>query len=124
NKSVVHALRTSKHHCLGYEDIQGNTELRKQVAKLSFNWSGKISAEDIVITAGCMEALVMCLKAVTIPGDTVAIESPTYCGIFQVMESLGLKVIEIPTDAATGVDLLQLEKAIRKFKIKACVFVP
>ncbi|MCW3106956.1 MAG: PLP-dependent aminotransferase family protein [Segetibacter sp.] len=124
NKSVVHALRTSKHHCLSYEDIQGNIELRKQVAKLSFNWSGKISADDIVITAGCMEALVMCLKAVTIPGDTVAIESPTYFGIFQVMESLGLKVIEISTDAATGVDLLQLEKAITNFKIKACVFVP
>ena len=124
NKSVVHALRSSKYHCLNYEDIQGNLELRKQVAKLSFNWSGKVSAEDVIITAGCMEALVMCLKAVTNPGDTVAIESPTYFGIFQVMESLGLKAMEIPTDPKTGVDLNFLEKAIKKFKIKACVFVP
>src|SRR5215218_5932076 len=124
NKSVVHALRSSKYHCLNYEDIQGNFELRKQVAKLSFNWNGKVSADDVVITAGCMEALVMCLKAVTNPGDTVAIESPTYFGIFQVMESLGLKAVEIPTDPKTGIDLVYLEKAIRKFKIRACVFVP
>lgn len=124
NKSVVHALRTSKHHCLNYEDIQGNKELRKQVAKLSFNWSGNVHADDVVITAGCMEALVMCLKAVTVPGDTVAIESPTYFGIFQVMESLGLKVVEVPTDAANGVDVSRLEKVIKKFRIKACVFVP
>lgn len=123
NKSAVHALRTSKNHCLNYEDIQGNLELRKQVAKLSFNWGGKINADDIVITAGCMEALVMCLKAVTAAGDTVAIESPTYFGIFQVMESLGLKVLEIPTNVADGIDLEQFEKMINKFQVKACVFV-
>jgi DNA-binding transcriptional MocR family regulator len=124
NKSVVHALRASKHHCLNYEDVQGNKELRKQVAKLAFNWNGKYSAEDVVITAGCMEALVMCLKAVTRRGDTVAIESPTYFGIFQVMESLGLKVLEIPTCPVEGIELDDLERAINTFDIKACVFVP
>ncbi|MFL5740437.1 MAG: PLP-dependent aminotransferase family protein [Flavisolibacter sp.] len=124
NKSVVHALRSSKYHCLNYEDIQGNAELRKQVAKLAFNWNGKIRAEDVVITAGCMEALVMCLKTVTEQGDTVAIESPTYFGVLQVIESLGLKALEIPTDPVTGADLDYLEKAIRKFHVKACLFVP
>jgi len=53
----------------------------------------------------------------------VAIESPTYFGIFQVMESLGLKAVEIPTDPVTGIDLSYLEKAIKKFSIRACVFV-
>jgi DNA-binding transcriptional MocR family regulator len=124
NKSVVHALRSSKTHCLNYENIQGNEELRKQIAKLCFNWGGRVDAEDIVVTAGCMEAIVLCLKAVTKAGDTVAIECPTYFGIFQIMESLGLKVIEIPTDATTGIKLDELEKAIKKFNIKACVFVP
>lgn len=124
NKSVVHALRSSKYHCLNYEHIQGNEELRKQVAKLCFNWGGRAKADDVIITAGCMEALSTCLRAVTSPGDAVAIESPTYFGIFQVMESLGLKAIEIPTDPVEGVDLEVLEKAIRKFTVKACVFVP
>jgi DNA-binding transcriptional MocR family regulator len=123
NKSVMHALRSSKNHCLNYEDIQGNRELRKQVARLAFNWSGKFTADDVLITAGCMEALAMCLKAVTRPGDAVAIESPTYFGIFQVMESLGLKAVEIPTDPVSGIDLGYLEKAIKKFSIRACVFV-
>ncbi|HEU4471433.1 MAG TPA: PLP-dependent aminotransferase family protein [Flavisolibacter sp.] len=124
NKSVVHALRSSPRHCLNYEHIQGNPALRKQVARLAFNWNGQVGADDVVITAGCMEALVMCLKAVTKQGDTVAIESPTYFGIYQVIESLGLRAIEIPTDPATGVDLAYLEKAIPRFSIKACVFVP
>lgn len=124
NKSVVHAFRHSPTSCIAYEDVQGNFELRKQVAKMAFNWGGKITANDVVITAGCMEALAMSLKTVTRPGDTVAIESPTFFGIFQVMETLGLKVIEIPTDAGTGISLEHLEKAIKKSTIKACVFVP
>ncbi len=123
HKSVVHALHT-KNHGLGYEHVQGNVDLRKQIAKMAFSWGSNLTEDDIVITAGCMEALVMCLKTVTHPGDTVAIESPTYFGIFRVIESLGLKVVEIRTDPVTGVDLDYLENAIRKFSLKACLFVP
>lgn len=123
NKSVVYALRASPQNCINYEDRQGNLELRKQIAKLSLNWNGKVKAEDVIVTAGCMEALVVCLRSVTKPGDTVAIESPTFFGIFQVMQSLGLKVKEIPTDPSTGIDISYLDKAIKKHKIKACVFV-
>ncbi len=123
NKSVMHALRSSSDHCLGYEHVQGNEALRKQIARLSFNWGGSLSEDDVVVTAGCMEALSFCLKAITQPGDAIAIESPTFYGIFRVMQSLGLKVVEVPTDPATGIDLNYLEKAIPKFKIKACLFV-
>lgn len=123
NKSVVHALRINSDSCLGYEDVQGNVALRAQIARLSFNWGGALSEDDIVITNGCMEALSLSLKAVTKPGDAVAIESPTYFGIFQAMESLGLKVVEIPTDPVTGVDLDVLASAIHRFDIKACLFV-
>src|SRR6185436_14377724 len=124
NKSVMHALRNNKDHCINYGHPQGNIELRKQIAKLAFNWGGKIKPDDVVVTSGCLEAITMCLRAVTEPGDTVAVETPTYFGIYQAIESLGLKVVEIATDPATGVDINHLEKAIKKFPIKACVFVP
>ena len=124
NKSLTHAMRNGKDHGLNYEHIQGNVQLRAQLAKLAFNWGGSCREDDIVVSAGCMEALVMCLKAVTKPGDTVAIECPTYFGIFRIIESLGLKVLEIPTDPVTGLDLNRLAKAIRKFSISACIIVP
>ena len=123
NKAVMQALRGAKDSCLNYEHIQGNVLLRKQIARQSFNWGGTLSEDDVVVTAGCMEALSLTLKAITKPGDAVAIESPTYFGIFQVMESLGLKVVEIPTDPTSGIDLDILESAILKFKIKTCLFV-
>ena len=123
NKAIMHAIRESKTSCLNYEHIQGNVALRKQIARQAFNWGGTPSENDIVVTAGAVEALSLCLKAITKPGDAVAIESPTYFAIFQVMESHGLKVVEIPTDPITGIDLEYLEQAIPRFDIKACLFV-
>jgi len=124
NKSVVHALRSHKTHCIGYEQIQGNLDLRKQIARLAFNWGGQITPDDIVVTSGCMEALVLCLRAVTQPGDTVVIESPTYFGIFQAIKSLGLKIVEAPTDPKNGVIVDQLEAILVEHDVKACLFVP
>src|SRR5579859_1082508 len=123
NKSVMQAIRQSKDSCLNYEHVQGNPELRKQIARLSFNGGGALSEDDVVVTAGCMEALNLCLMATAQPGDAVAIESPTYFGIFRAMENLGLKVVEVPTRPETGVDLDYLEQSIHRFNIKACLFV-
>lgn len=123
NKAVAQALRENPDSCLNYEDFQGNEKLRQQIAKLSFNWGGTLSENDVVVTNGCMEAISLCLKAVTQSGDAVAIESPTYYGIFQVIESLGLRVVEVPSRADTGINLEHLETAIKRFDIKACLFV-
>lgn len=124
NKMLVHAMRSSPHHGIMYEDTRGYPELRRQLAKLAFSWGGKFSENEILVTAGCMEALAMCLKAVTRPGDTVAIEKPTYFGIFQIIEHLGLKALEIPTDPVTGLDPDHLAAAVKKCPVRACVFVP
>jgi DNA-binding transcriptional MocR family regulator len=124
NKSVVHALRNTKDHGINYEHTQGNLELRKQIARLAFNWGGKVQPEEVIVTTGCLEAITICLRAVTKPGDTVAVECPTYFGIYQAAESLGLKVVEITSCSINGIELSCLEKAIENYSIKACIVVP
>ncbi|MGZ3749871.1 MAG: aminotransferase-like domain-containing protein [Mucilaginibacter sp.] len=124
NKSMIEAIRKSPSGNSNYENLQGNISLRKQVAKNAFNWGGNITENDVVTTQGCMEALIFCLRALTKPGDTVAIESPTYFGNFNIMLSLDLKVLEIPVDPDTGIDIEYLEQAMDKVDIKACLFVP
>jgi len=123
NKAVMHVLRKSPTSCVHYEHIQGNVALRKQIARQAFNWGGSPSENDIIVTAGCVEAISLCIKATTTPGDAVALESPTYFALFQVMESHGLKVVEIPTDPVLGIDIDYLAQAIPKFNIKACLVV-
>jgi len=123
NKAMMEALRNSSSSCLHYENIQGNLLLRKQVARLSFNWGGTVTENDVVTTNGCMEALIFCLQALTQPGDTVAVDSPNYFGILHALQNLGLKVLEIPNHPDTGLDIDYLTRAIEKIKIKACLFV-
>jgi DNA-binding transcriptional MocR family regulator len=123
NKSMAEAIRKSPHGNINYENVQGNISLRKQIAKQAFSWGGSITENDVITTQGCMEALVFCLRTVTRPGDTVAIESPTYFGIFNVMLSLELNVLEIPVHPDQGADIEYLRKAMEKVNIKACLFV-
>ena len=54
----------------------------------------------------------------------MAIESPVYFGIFNVMKTLGLKVLEIPCHPEDGADLEYLENALETVPVKACLFVP
>ncbi len=124
NKALQHVIRESASGCVEYDDVQGNPMLRQQIARLAFNWGGAFTEKDVVTTHGCMEALVFCLRAVTRPGDIVAIESPTYFGIFNTLHLLGLKTMVIPTDPESGIRLDALEKTLREFPVKACLFVP
>ncbi|GGF03989.1 GntR family transcriptional regulator [Aliidongia dinghuensis] len=105
-----------------YTEPKGHAPLRHELARRALRWGRILSAEDIAVTCGCTEALLLALKAVTRPGDTVAIESPTYFGFLQAFEALGLKAFELPTDAAEGVDLDALGAAINAGAIRACLF--
>lgn len=124
NKAVTHVLRNEADSIMNYGHTQGHHELRKQIARLSFNWGGKTKADDVLITSGCMEALTVCLRAVTQPGDVVAVESPNYFGIFQAIENLGLKVVEISSHPSTGLDIDCLKRTLKKRPVKACVVIP
>lgn len=107
-----------------YGRPQGDLELRRQIARRSITWGGHIDAEEILITHGALEALNLCLRAVTQAGDVVAIESPAYFGLLQILESFRLKALEIPTHPQTGISIEALELATRDGGVKACVLLP
>lgn len=107
-----------------YEDAQGNIDLRKQIVRLMRDSGVRCTVDDIIITNGCLEALGLALRVVAKSGDTIAIESPTYFGILQVIESLGMKALEISTHPNTGIEVSALKQAIAKRKIAACILMP
>lgn len=123
NQFLVNTSRRIGKHANTCEALCGNEALRYQLARRSLNWSSGISSEEIIITAGCLEAINLCLRAVARPGDVIAIESPTYYGIILMIESLGMKALEIPTHPQYGVCLENLEVALMKKQVKACLFI-
>ena len=106
------------------EDLSpGSPELRRQIARRQSAHGVATLPEDIVVTSGAMEALNLCLQAVTRAGDVVAIESPAFYGALQAVERLGLRAVEVPTHPVEGVELGALDEAIRRHGVKACWFM-
>ncbi|WP_136420231.1 PLP-dependent aminotransferase family protein [Herbaspirillum sp. ST 5-3] len=95
----------------------------RQVIRRAVDW-GRIDPQEIIATNSCTEAMSLSLRAVAKPGDTVAIESPTYFVLLQLIESLGMKALEIPTDPKTGLSIDALELAMREGLVQACLLVP
>ncbi len=107
-----------------YEYSPGSLPLRREIARRGLESGCALVPDEIVITNGALEALNVCLRAVAQPGDVVAIESPTYFGILQVMESLGLRALEIPMHPRDGMDLAALEAALEHKRVQAIVAIP
>lgn len=108
----------------GYVSPVGVEELRLAIARRLANDGVAVSVDDIVITAGCQEALGLSLRAVAKPGDIVAVESPTYFGILQLIQALGMQALEIPSDPNGGISLPALRLALEKWPVAACVVIP
>ncbi|MFT2097508.1 PLP-dependent aminotransferase family protein [Marinomonas sp. 2405UD66-6] len=123
-RSVGRLMRLEPEICAAYEFTPGSLNLRRQIAIRMLDSSCQLQPDDITITLGCQNALMLSLQAITKSGDTVAIESPVYHGLLQAIEALNLKAIEIPCSTESGIDLDLLEKAAKEWEIKACIVTP
>lgn len=123
-RALTRCARTHYNLAANYMMPPGLPDLRRQIARRMNEAGGAVSADEVVITTGCQEALSLALRAVTQPGDTVAVESPAFYGLLHVMESLGLKALEIPSHPREGIALEALAFALERWKVRACVIVP
>ena len=121
DRFLARAARTKGIGYNTYTVPGGDLRLRQEIARRALRWGEALSPEDIVITCGCTEAVTLALSAVAKSGDTIAIESPTFFGLLHSLEVLGLKALELPTDATTGIDLAALESALDRKSVKACL---
>lgn len=102
----------------------GLLTLRRALARRSVTWGCALTEHDFVCTIGATEAITLALRAVARPGDAIVVESPTYFGILQTIEGLGMKVVEVPAQPRTGFDLGALAAALRATPVRAIVTMP
>ncbi|WP_323117902.1 aminotransferase-like domain-containing protein [Burkholderia alba] len=103
----------------------GAIEYRQAAARRALSFGVAVSPDEVLATSGGVDAVNLALRAVARPGDTIAIESPAFFGLLQILESLGLRALEIPASPTTGLSLEALEIALSAYDtIKALVVVP
>jgi DNA-binding transcriptional MocR family regulator len=122
NRAMASAGRRAPVAANSYDAPPGNQALRVQVARRALEAGCTLAPDDIITTVGATEALNLALRAVAKPGDVIAIESPAFFGILQIIESLGMRVCEIPTYPRDGICLDELEERLEPCGVKACLF--
>lgn len=104
-----------------YPNAQGEPSLRHALCAHFSKLGLPISPEELVISSGCMPAIKAALEACTRVGDAIAISSPCFSGILDLVGQMGRKIVEIPS-LDDGIDLTQLEGHIAAGSVKAGVF--
>ncbi|MER5978465.1 PLP-dependent aminotransferase family protein [Streptomyces sp. NPDC001857] len=99
-RSLDRALREGGTGLLGYGPPQGEPALRTAVLRhLALARGVRCASEQVVITEGAQEALSLCVRLVTDPGDTAWIEDPGYRGAQAALVGGDLDVVPLPVDA-------------------------
>lgn len=123
NRLMGKVLRENSMLAHAYGTLFGDVGLRSELAKRMFDAGCSVHPDQMVITNGANEAIYFCLQALTQPGDTVAIESPTYFAMLEALKCLGLKALTLPTHPRDGISLTHLEEALETSEVRVVLLV-
>lgn len=118
------AIRARKSGGVAYEGPRGMEPCRRQIIRRAATNGITLQEDELVVTNGCTEALHLALRAVTSPGDTILLESPTYYGFLELANSLSLRVLELPASPASGVAPEDIRRALRRRRVSAFLTSP
>jgi len=108
---------------LGYGGPQGYAGLREVVSKRLRRASIDAAADDLVLCHGASQGIALSLRLFAEPGDTVALEEPTYTNVLATVYGLGLETTPIPM-REDGLDLAVLERTLRRPEVKLLYTIP
>jgi len=125
NRMLARETRRYATESVSYHLPPGNLRLRQQIARRALLSGCTLSPEQVVITSGCVEAVMLALRVLCRPGDAVAIETPVYFNFLELIEELDLKALEIPSSPRGGISLEALEYALGSHhgQVKACIVI-
>lgn len=114
------ANKNNQHLVNLYPEYQGKKELREVLSKHFSELYFNVTAEKLVITNGCIDAIRTAIEVTTEIGDTVAISSPCFIGLIELLGNMKRLVLEIPFHHAE-LDLQQLENHMKQGDVDACL---
>jgi aspartate aminotransferase len=96
-----------------YSNASGLPELKAAIARKLRDENGvPAGAENILVANGAKQALHDALQALCEPGDEVLIPSPCWVTFPEAIRLAGATPVAVDTDAAHGLDLPALERAV------------
>lgn len=84
---------------LGYPQVEGTAELRQRIADL---YGGDLRPDHVLVTVGCVEALLITLQTLGAEGGEIAMMLPNYLHAWGTAHNVGLEVREFHLDPERG----------------------
>lgn len=122
--ATARAMRRDPAAALSYAIPQGLPALRQRIAQRYAQCGMDVDPDEVIVTAGAMEAISLALRTVARPGDVVLVETPTYYGLLQAVAAQGLRVIEVPNRPGSGIDAIRVSELLERHAVRAAVLVP
>jgi 2-aminoadipate transaminase len=96
---VARLMRDDPGVALQYTAPEGIRSVREYLVERQEQLQGRRpDLEELMVTSGGMECIALTCRGVLAPGDTVAVEAPTYLGALMAFETAGLSIEPIPMD--------------------------
>jgi DNA-binding transcriptional MocR family regulator len=108
---------------VSYGPTDGLLALREQLAARGRKSGFASSPDEIILTTGARQGIDVTTRALLRPGDVVAVESPTFAGMLESLQTTGARVIGIPVDE-DGLDVAELERLVARHEVKLCALQP
>lgn len=124
-ESIAHeVLEANGANILQYGTTEGYAPLRESFLNYIARPKGVIAETENVLTlTGSTQGLDLISKIFIDPGDVVLVESPTFLGTLQSLNSYQANIIPVKMDDI-GVDLNDLEEKIKKYNPKLFYIIP
>lgn len=122
-RAVREVLHSEPQAAFAYAMVPGAPEFCAAVARHWLAAGCRLRPDEVVATDGGLEAMVLAMRATCPPGAVVAVESPTYYGVLQALEGLGLRALEIPSTPEHGMDLGALRFAVAEHPVAAVLVI-
>ena len=109
-ESALDAVRKIDRKVLEYSPSQGFLSLRKKLAEYYSKYRIELSPDDIIVTSGGSEAVLLAFLSCLNPGDEIIIPEPAYANYMAFAVSAGAVIKTVPSSIETGFALPPVEK--------------
>ena len=108
-KSALEAIRNFSEDVVAYGPSEGTVSFRNKLVSYYQEHDIEIDAEDILVTTGASEAIIMALDCITNEGDELIIPEPFYANYETFAAACGVKVVGIPSSFESQFSLPDIE---------------
>lgn len=120
-KSLQTCILHKKHNLIPYENPVGSIELRKQILLQTIKGSKVNPVDDVIITAGCLEAIGICISILIESGDSILISNSSYYNIISLLKNKDVKIHTYDFNKSSKFNSKNFEKVIIEKQISLCL---